>query len=123
MPHEEPMSRSPSPGPVRWAVMTGGMTRYANARAKHDSPVHPVALVTARLTRTAPHKALQATGAERRPEQHRLPGGPEAQGAVMTPEGRMRAAEALKSCADSWDTKEMALPPGTGWPCAVNWTG
>ena len=48
---------------------------------------------------------------------------PRGQGALMTPEGRMRAAEAPKSCAESWDTKEIAPPPGTGWPCPVNWTG
>jgi SAM-dependent methyltransferase len=44
-------------------------------------------------------------------------------GTLMTPEGRMRAAEAPKSSAESWDTKEMAPPPGMGWPCPVNWIG
>jgi hypothetical protein len=38
----------------------------------------------------------------------------------MIPEGRMRAAEAPKSCADSWHTKQMAPPPGTGRPSPGN---
>ena len=48
---------------------------------------------------------------------------PWGQGFLMTPEGRMRAAEAPKSCAESRDTKEIAPPPGTGWPRPVNWIG
>jgi hypothetical protein len=44
-------------------------------------------------------------------------------GARMTPDGRMRAALAPKSWAESWAMKATAPPPGTGWPSPVNWTG